>query len=661
MPKKKEKKYKTKTISFFVKKTYHNRIFSIMAHYSKNVYNSSLFCYNAYITFKNNIYKELYDLQEKEKLSENNINDKLYEIYEKYYKLYSDNFRTLIINNKLIYKYIITNYDSKKVSHSNLESDKKKIKKELTELKSDIKYNDTNKDLVFNDIIDNILNSFYRRNYLMTKNELLNKKPLTTDNKEFIKHVKNDEYLLSNEDIKWKQKIKKEYKLNAEQTIFMTLAYHHLGDNKDKLPSSVIQPIINKAFANISGYYGARNKNLHARMPKYLKKNEIYNIIFNERVFRKYNNEIRLTIGKHIGENYRSLISRDHIRIPNTTKYIKRAYLTRFKEDEKIPKTYKPLEISNGIVRYYRKNNPNIIDVNFLYIRIPYNLDKLMKYNQEKAKIKKINTIEIVPVHHKFKINITYTSDVRINNNVLVDSKSKDKVNIKNDLKIKDTVSIDLGLVNLMTIYNPFNERKQDSKNNEHKIIKGGPIKSINEYFNKRISKYKSINKKVNKSDKTTKRIENLWIKRNNKINDYFNKLVKKFCKLYEDKKVVIVGYNELWKQNINIGTNNNRNFCSIPYKKLLEKLRDQLGDYHIILTEVNESYTSKCDALSLETIEKHEEYKGKRIKRGLFKSGTGKIINADLNGAINICRKFFKDKYDKIIGYINHPRKLVV
>ena len=53
------------------------------------------------------------------------------------------------------------------------------------------------------------------------------------------------------------------------------------------------------------------------------------------------------------------------------------------------------------------------------------------------------------------------------------------------------------------------------------------------------------------------------------------------------------------------------------------------------------EAYTSKCDALAFESIEKHESYKGSRIKRGLFKSSVGKLINADINGALNILRKF--------------------
>jgi len=57
-----------------------------------------------------------------------------------------------------------------------------------------------------------------------------------------------------------------------------------------------------------------------------------------------------------------------------------------------------------------------------------------------------------------------------------------------------------------------------------------------------------------------------------------------------------------------------------------------------VILQE--ESYTSKCDALALESVEKHEKYKGRRVKRGLFKSFIGRFINSDVNGALNILRK---------------------
>ena len=59
---------------------------------------------------------------------------------------------------------------------------------------------------------------------------------------------------------------------------------------------------------------------------------------------------------------------------------------------------------------------------------------------------------------------------------------------------------------------------------------------------------------------------------------------------------------------------------------------------------ENEESYTSKCDALAKEEIGKHESYLGKRVKRGLFRSSTGRYINADVNGAVNILRKVVGD-----------------
>lgn len=55
---------------------------------------------------------------------------------------------------------------------------------------------------------------------------------------------------------------------------------------------------------------------------------------------------------------------------------------------------------------------------------------------------------------------------------------------------------------------------------------------------------------------------------------------------------------------------------------------------------EVNESHTSKCSSFDLEKICHHETYVGKRIRRGLFKTKEGVLINADINGSYNIMRK---------------------
>ena len=134
-------------------------------------------------------------------------------------------------------------------------------------------------------------------------------------------------------------------------------------------------------------------------------------------------------------------------------------------------------------------------------------------------------------------------------------------------------------------------------------------------------------------------------MERENKINDYFNRLVKWISTEYESYSKIIIGYNAGWKRNVNMGRTNNRNFYEIPYAKLINKLRDVLEKNNQELVIIEESYTSKCDALSLEPIKKKANgtYLGKRVKRGLFSSAIRVLLNADLNGAINILRKWYE------------------
>ena len=112
----------------------------------------------------------------------------------------------------------------------------------------------------------------------------------------------------------------------------------------------------------------------------------------------------------------------------------------------------------------------------------------------------------------------------------------------------------------------------------------------------------------------------------------------------------VVIGYNKEWKQRINIGHVNNQKFVSIPFNTLLQMLsyKCQLEGINLITNE--ESYTSKCSFLDDEEICKHEEYVGKRVKRGLFRTANGKYINADVNGSLNILKKVIgKYDYDSI------------
>ena len=103
------------------------------------------------------------------------------------------------------------------------------------------------------------------------------------------------------------------------------------------------------------------------------------------------------------------------------------------------------------------------------------------------------------------------------------------------------------------------------------------------------------------------------------------------------------MGENKGWKQKSNMGKIGNQRFVSIPFDKFKTKLFSKCKQHGIQYHTIQESYTSKCSALDNEEIKKHSQYLGKRVKRGLFKTSTGKEIHADVNAAMNIFRKFIK------------------
>lgn len=196
---------------------------------------------------------------------------------------------------------------------------------------------------------------------------------------------------------------------------------------------------------------------------------------------------------------------------------------------------------------------------------------------------------------------------------------------------VSDIVSsIDLGLNNLATV--TFNNGDNPL------IVNGRPIKSINQFYNKKKSHYQS---KL-KNRYISKRINKLTHKRNNKVNDYLHKSSHMLVNHLVSKNVstLVIGKNTSMKQDINIGKKNNQNFTQLPIFKFTNilKYKCELHGIKVIFNE--ESYTSKCSFFDNEEIKKHENYLGKRIKRGLFKTSTGKLINADVNGSYNIMKK---------------------
>lgn len=230
---------------------------------------------------------------------------------------------------------------------------------------------------------------------------------------------------------------------------------------------------------------------------------------------------------------------------------------------------------------------------------------------------KTVQQIDIIKTQNKtIKILIIYSTD---------------KVPLKEDNN--RVLGIDLGLNNLMSVVSNTNDFKP-------LIYDGKYLKSVNQFCNKQISNLKSLSKNL-----ITKRICSIYRNRINKINSclhrYSSDLINQAVS--NNFNTIVIGKNKSWKQEINLGRRNNQNFVCISFNNLISKIKYKASLKGINVIETEESYTSKCSFFDDEFPCKHDTYQGERIHRGLFKSSKG-TINADLNGALNIIRKVFKD-----------------
>jgi putative transposase len=237
---------------------------------------------------------------------------------------------------------------------------------------------------------------------------------------------------------------------------------------------------------------------------------------------------------------------------------------------------------------------------------------------------KTIKQVEIIPKRHYFQAVFVYEENQAVYQQV----QPNDKV-----------MSIDLGLNNLATIVTngvikPF-------------IIDGRRLKSVNAYYNKRKAKIQSQLEK-SRGKKWSNRLQSLTDWRNARVNDYLHKAtapVVKICLTHNISKVV-VGDVAKSLNHINLGKKNNQNFVNLSLGQFVEKLSYKLGQHGIKLTVANESYTSKASFKDGDKMPKNYDekakptYSGKRLKRGLYQTKDGTLINADVNGAYNILRK---------------------
>lgn len=249
------------------------------------------------------------------------------------------------------------------------------------------------------------------------------------------------------------------------------------------------------------------------------------------------------------------------------------------------------------------------------------------QWEKYKERVQDFQQVRILPSGKKLKVEIVYRQEVK-----------------NADLDKSGYASIDLGIDNLATMVTDKGSF----------LYSGKFLKSYNRNFNRRLAKLQSIKDKQG-IKKATKRMQNLYEKRDRYFEDAFHKYSRMIVNHLTENRIgnLVVGYNTGWKQSVNIGKRNNQKFVQIPFARLASYLKYKCEMAGIRFIENEESYTSKCDALAKEEIGKHESYLGKRVKRGLFRSSTGRYINADVNGAVNILRKVVgeSDCINQIIG----------
>ena len=287
---------------------------------------------------------------------------------------------------------------------------------------------------------------------------------------------------------------------------------------------------------------------------------------------------------------------------------------------------------------------------------VPYTRDALSLKNEGFVKFSKsgiviktklsrkdIQAARIVPKGNHFVIEILYKATMK---------------SLKSD-KPKRVAFVDPGLNNLMTVtsncFNPL-------------IYNGKPLKSINQLSNKTIATLKS--KLSEHGLRTSSLLQSVYNKRSRRLTDLTHKITTQLVNQLDSYNIdtVIFGHNIGQKQDINLGKVTNQNFVQIPFTQLMKQLQYKCELRGIRFIVAEESYTSKCSFLDVEEIKKHSIYWGKRLKRGVFETSNCILINADVNGSLNIGRKYLtkinmytKQLHSDLVKFMVNPRVVTI
>ncbi len=214
----------------------------------------------------------------------------------------------------------------------------------------------------------------------------------------------------------------------------------------------------------------------------------------------------------------------------------------------------------------------------------------------------------LVPFHDRYVVEILY----EVNNQAILNPNSLSKL-----------IGIDLGVTNLIATSDGL-------------LVKGGVVKTINQWYNKQLAYYRSLAKKQNHQDSSL-RIQRMHRVRANKLTDVFHqtsRFIINHC-LENNVTTIVIGYNSLWKQHCNLGKRTNQSFVQIPYDQLVHMFEYKAKLVGLTVIRVSEAYTSQqCSHCGI--IDKRN-----RFSRGLYLCRScGLHLNADTNAAINISKR---------------------
>src|SRR5262245_40414051 len=187
-------------------------------------------------------------------------------------------------------------------------------------------------------------------------------------------------------------------------------------------------------------------------------------------------------------------------------------------------------------------------------------------------------------------------------------------------------------------------------------LVNGRPLKALNQLYNKRCARYQAL---LPEGQYTSQRLAVLADKRKRQVDSYLHVASRRIVDHLVQHRIgtLVIGKNDGWKQAVTLGTRTNQVFVFLPHARFIEMLtyKAHLIGIDVVLTE--ESYTSKCSFLDSEPVTQQAKYVGRRVKRGLFVTATGRRVNADVNASYNMIVKVVPDAFGNgREGVVVHP-----